>query len=286
MRSGRFYARVESEFKAYCHACHHRKRANRMERNWFQEFDELTRDVSGSDNNTFAHNLQRWLDLLDGYPSFSRHFKDWEFNADFEPWLKEMETGTSPTVGGNSLRWPRHKLSRLGMQLVLFRALASGAVVLPFFALKHFRVDVTAHNYAEAISKQLFVPFSNELRRELQSQSDTNGDDASLDTAPASDREVPLDHNSHEYQAIVSALDRIATAIERKNEYPEREKKERHLAELTAGRTLLKPKSVRTAAILGTLGATLLWLAKTFAAEEIGNLADLIWKLLVSLLGQ
>ena len=102
--------------------------------------------------------------------------------------------------------------------------------------------------------------------------------------APASDRIVPLDHNSAGYKDATTKLEEVisATEADRTNDF---EEKEQILAELNAGKTLLKSASVRASAIAAVLGSALLFLAKLFAEKAIGEMASTAWAAIKTLIG-
>jgi hypothetical protein len=90
---------------------------------------------------------------------------------------------------------------------------------------------------------------------------------------PASDRTVPLDHNSPDYLETVRALENIEQAVQQSNDYPDQEDKEQRVAELSAGRRLLQAVRARGEVIIALLYRCLLYIAKKFADVAIGALA-------------
>jgi hypothetical protein len=106
-------------------------------------------------------------------------------------------------------------------------------------------------------------------------------------TAPASDRIVPLDHNSPEYVQVTETLDRLTEAVRGSNEYQERDPddKDQRLGELEASKTLLKSRRVRLAALAPLLLGALYWLAEQFAGSVIGELSSELIEYLKLMLG-
>ena len=88
------------------------------------------------------------------------------------------------------------------------------------------------------------------LQEELE---DKGGSEEVEGTAPASDRRVRLDHNSAQYTELVDVLDRLTTALEQLNDYPDDDLKEQQVSELKAGKELLKPLYVRVKAFWGVI---------------------------------
>ena len=114
------------------------------------------------------------------------------------------------------------------------------------------------------------------------------GDRDSLDTTesvPASNRAVSLNHNSAQYKETMEALDKVEESVRGSNEYNDDEDKKLRLAEMGAGKELLKSTSVRPAAVRAVLAGTLIYLAEKFANAPIGEAALLAWNLVKSLIG-
>ena len=123
------------------------------------------------------------------------------------------------------------------------------------------------------------------VRSLIEELADMGAAEEDTATVPAADRRVRVDHNRQPYSEMVAALDRLTQAIEGLNDYPDDELKEQHKAELKAGQELLRPWYARPAAIWAVLATPLRWIAQQFAAKEIGQMADLAWKLVRSYFG-
>lgn len=102
---------------------------------------------------------------------------------------------------------------------------------------------------------------------------------------PASDRTVTLQHNAQSYQEAVEALDRLEELVQHTNDYDDYDDKEQKLAELAAGRTLLKAIRVRVRAVGQVLGAAIRSLATRFGTGLINQAAHDVWDKLTTLLG-
>jgi hypothetical protein len=255
-----------------------------MLNSWLDEYEELARDVVESNYQTFPLNVQRWLNLIDDHPLIAPRIAAWEQESDFKKWFAAIPISGGP-VGGNRLIWPVETRMRLGLQLGLFRGFGSGELDIAPFALHFFYIQGDFHAQVANITRHIFVPFARELRREIQKIPLTESLENGSGTVPASDRVVPLNHNSAAYKDLMGALEMLERAVRGLNDYPEPEIREQHAAELSAGRELLKPRYARVAAIWGVFRAPLRWLIKQFAEKEIGHIADTVWKLLVSLFG-
>lgn len=254
-----------------------------MIESWLEEYDELARDVSESNYHTFPLNVQRWLDFIDANDVFAPQIAKWESDADFKHWFAAIPIDYG-TIGGTQLNWPRDTVTRLGLQIGLFRAFGSGEIDIAQFALHFMYVEGDFHVQVANITRRLFGPFARELRRAIQRLSLTKGADEE-DENFAEDRVIFLDHGGNPYKELVHALEELTGSLRRLNDYPLPDLKERHIAELSAGRELLKPDRARRGALWSTLRPPLLWLAKQFAGTEVGHVADIAWKWLAGLLG-
>lgn len=253
-----------------------------MIESWLEEYDELARDVSESNYHTFALNVRRWLDFIDAHEIFAPRIAKWEADAEFKRWFEAIPIDEG-TMGGTQLDWPRDTSTRLGLQLGLFRALGSGEIDIAPFALHFMYVDGDFHVQVANITRRLFMPFARERRRAIQRLPFTMRADAE-DASVEADSVVLLDRDGQAYKELVEALEELTERLRRLNDYPAPGLKERHIAELSAGRELLKPDSARRGALWSTLRPPLLWLAKQFAGTEVGHVADLAWKWLSGLL--
>lgn len=103
---------------------------------------------------------------------------------------------------------------------------------------------------------------------------------------PASDRVVRLDHNSAPYLAASQSLDALIVMVRDSNSYREQDEadQERRLAELEAGRTLLRSRWVSAASLRAAVWGTLAYLATKFVDAPIGEAATLAWNAIKHLL--
>lgn len=104
---------------------------------------------------------------------------------------------------------------------------------------------------------------------------------------PAADRIVRLDDNSALRDEIVAKVDELQGAVRGENDEEGKlgEERGRILAELDAGRDLLKAPTVRLRAVLAVLGVALTFIATEFAGGIIGELAVELLEKLKPLLG-
>lgn len=104
---------------------------------------------------------------------------------------------------------------------------------------------------------------------------------------PASDRVVGLDHNAPAYLEAMMALDALIVVVRESNSYREMNEadQERRVAELEAGRTLLRSRTVSLKMVKAALWSTLAYLALKFVDAPIGEASTLAWNALKHLLG-
>lgn len=98
-------------------------------------------------------------------------------------------------------------------------------------------------------------------------------DDNTSGLVPASDRTVQIDHNSNDYRSIDEGLQKLEKDISTFNDYPDETDKDQRIAELNAGRTLLKATRVRADAIFAVLYKLLTYISKKFSDNWIGAAA-------------
>ena len=105
--------------------------------------------------------------------------------------------------------------------------------------------------------------------------------------APASDRVVPLNHNSAEYVAAVKTVEELQEQVRGANEFAA-DRPEEHsqiVSELAAIRSLLDAKQINTSRFEVMAWGVLGWIAAEFAGQPMGELAKLTWEALKVLVG-
>jgi hypothetical protein len=247
---------------------------------WLEIYEELTDQVSRSKHQMFMHNLQQWFDHLDETPSVAKFIAGIETDVDFKSWIEECERTASED---GTLKWPRDKSKRLGLQLSLFRAFANEAQDVTDFASNFM---YSQNNYDVMVSDvvdQLFIPLARDVRR--QSQRVLEQPNVWPVAIPASDRTVRLDHNNPDYRTAIKDLETLEEAVRGNNDFSDPEDKEQRVAELGATRRLLVAARARVDALLVVAYRGLQYLAKTFADKAIGALAVGLLALLGRLTG-
>lgn len=245
-----------------------------------EEYDDLTRDVSGSNYQLFAENLKRWFQILDSSALITGVISPMELAVNYSLWYEERAKTRSGMIGSGRLEWPVDGGKRLGLQLQMFRAFASRSLTVSAFGSLFMHRDNYDVTTAEIV-RQLFDPLSRELRRNLVRAIRNGG---AVQAAPAADRVVTLDHNSIAYADAVEAVDKLEDLVRGSNELEATEKAQR-LGEIAAGRTLLGATVVRLGAVGATLGSAARYLLKKFVNGVVGQAVRSVWEKLSELLG-
>ena len=215
---------------------------------FFDEFDAATEDVRGSDYHTHTEALRRWFYVLDQNELASEIVKELEASVDIEKWYNKNVTLCQVQMGaGEPIKWPLRLMEKLGTQLSLFRMFVEGKAqaVNPFGFFFYRHRDEDFHAVISNINGQLFQPLARDLRRQIARAAEGH---ASAEV-PASDRVVPLDHNSVSYEEAIRAVDHLEELIRQTNDYDDVEEKDQVIAELSAGRRLLQAVRVRVGAV-------------------------------------
>lgn len=244
---------------------------------FLEEFDEVSDRVARARHEDFARVLRRWFAVFEEAPEAVAARVRWLM--DIHPWVQNEATLTKENSGmGNSqLLWPDNREQRLSAQLTLFKELAEERIEAWNFAFEYFstssnNINDTLHQMTE----HLFEPHVAELRRYLiRNAENPPGDNVFRigDFVPASDRIVPLDHNSPAHVAADAALAAVEEKLEQAND-GDPEEKHRVIAEVSAARRLLQATRVRTGALVAVLSGALAWVATQFAETAAGQAAE------------
>jgi hypothetical protein len=262
-----------------------RPRARQTQRGNFTNFravyDELTDEVGRSTNSFLRDHLRNWFGCIDSTPDAATVVEELQRGLDFFPWFTATQTRGRLT-GNGVLNWPEGSQERLGMKLLLFRAIAKGDADAAELGFIFTRTGTNINANAQAFVQQIFMPMARELRRHFEQ---TIGSAASAPTVPAADRVVQLDHNSRPYRELVEALGNLERALAESNEYPDAVDKEQRIAEVSATRRLLQSARVRVAAVVGLLGSGIGYFTHELATTAVGRAAAAVLDQIVALFG-
>jgi hypothetical protein len=187
-------------------------------------------------------------------------------------------------VGSGNLAWAQDRTERLGQKFALFRHFANRENAYIEFCQKFMYAGRRFDDMIAEINEQLFNPFARDTLKELFKHSSL--ETKSLDI-PASDRVVPVDHNSPEYQQVDTNLATLEEHLRGSNSLAEDSPSERDqvLAELSATRRLLKAAQVRIGLLKQLLTPAVQWIAKKSAEHTVGIAITALLAALATLLG-
>lgn len=242
---------------------------------FFEEFDEISRQAEIARYQDFSSVMRRWFAMFEEAPDLIKRRIQWLKGV--HPWPANETSITRPNsgVGDSALNWPDSREERLSAQLTLFEEIAERRIRPDSFSSEYFRGSSNNFNdMVQSMARHLFDPFSAELRRYLRRNADTPppGESEYRRMVPASDRVVTIDHNSSAYAIADAALEDVETKLLQIN-VGDPEDKERVVAEVSAGRRLLKATKVRVTALLAVIGSALTWIATQFAETAAGQAA-------------
>lgn len=241
-----------------------------MFENFFDDYDEFAGQVTNASYRLIANALQRWLGLLDENPLAAKQLEPLENSMDFDKWYADCEATQGGMIGSAKLTFPLEKDKRLGAQLFLMRKAAAdedGAVDIGHTFLS---TDSNFEANVREFQAQIFEPLRQELRTYLQRHMQDKAQPEQPSTmAPASDRVVPLDHNSNAYKDAIASLNAVRDSVAASNEYDDEADKGQRLAELDAAKTLLSAPRVRASAMRAVAVPCLKYLGEKFVEGVI-----------------
>ena len=187
-------------------------------------------------------------------------------------------------VGSGNLAWAQDRTERLGQQLALFRHFANQQNAYIDFCQKFMYGLRRFDDMIAEVNEQLFNPFARDLLKDLFKHSPLETKSLNI---PASDRIVPVDHNSPAYQEVDTNLVTLEDHLRRSNSLAEDSPSERDqvLAELSASRRLLKAVQVRIELLKQLLLPALRWIAKKSGEIAVGIAITAVLTALATLLG-
>ncbi|MEA2860176.1 MAG: hypothetical protein QOC72_2215 [Methylobacteriaceae bacterium] len=239
-------------------------------------YDELTDEVSSARYQFIPDHLQRWFEHIEDAPSIAEIVHKLQEGLNFEEWYEAAKA--TYDVDGASFNWPKEREKNLGMKLLLFRACADGeldaADIGYWFVAQHADLNMLAR----AFVTDVFVPMARELRRYLEQV---------VQTAPASDRVVQLNHNQPEYKEVGAALEALERTLAEANDYPgEPEEREQRIAEVSATRRLLAAARVRTEALVALVRPLAIQFGTKLKDTVIGTAVTALMAALGALIGR
>jgi hypothetical protein len=249
---------------------------------FLQDYDAATQDVILANYRTYPLNMRKWFYVVEQENPLGPVVTDLENTLDARRWLDEqINAPPMGSMGGGLLTFPLDRRERMSDQIFLCRFLSENDLNVHKIGLDFFRRGTENRDGTiENINQELFRPMARDLRRYFERVANDQQTEI-----PASDRTVTLDHNSQSYQEAVEAVDRLEELVRQTNDYDDPDDKEQKLAELDAGRRLLKPIRVRVRAVAQVLAGAIRSLTLKFGMGLINQAAHDVWDKLTTLLG-
>jgi hypothetical protein len=210
-------------------------------------YDELTDEMTRASHQFLPDHLRNWFDQLDNTPRVSEIVARLQDGVDIVGWLQQAEDTKNLEFAGD-----REKA--LGTKLLLFRTFADKKQDIGLFGFRFLRVSRDVNDNARAFIEQVFSPMARELRRYLEGElAHPDGGEKVPVPVPASDRSVPVAHNSQAYEDADAAMEKLETAIREANDFAEPLEREQREAEVAAARRLLRATLVRLEPLVALL---------------------------------
>jgi hypothetical protein len=246
---------------------------------FLHDYEDRVDDLRRSDWTSLSLYLSDWLDLLDNAPQSYAVIKDLDGKCDFKTWFAEAQASKGSMVGTGRLNWSRDRTIRLAQQLGLMRYLASGEDVHTNFSIDFAWASSNLNDNKYKLVDEYIEPFARDLLRHIERVRATET------LLPASDRVVPLDHNSPGVRELGEKLDQVERQMKASNSLKHEPELERNLAEIGAARRLFEAATVRISALTVLLVPALKWLADKATDAVIAIAIGAIAALLASLFG-
>lgn len=243
------------------------------------EYQDRVDDVLRSSHRNFSLRLRDWLDLLDGSSVSKPAIDTLTRGFDFAPWYAAGAETVGSMVGSGRLEWSRDRQERLAQYLGLARHLASDEDAYADFSSQFLWAGKRLDDNVSKINNEIITPFARDLLKHIEKSR------LAADRAPASDRLVPLDHNSSGVAKLNERLEEVETRMRESNSLKLDDEYDRNLAEVGAARRLMSATKVRLSALEALLVPALKWLGAKTAENALQIAVTALLMLLASVLG-
>lgn len=252
-----------------------------------EEYQDLLNDASTCSYSFFEENLRRFLDFIHQQEPFAGIALELEATVpreQFEEWYKAAQRTMGGMVGSGRLDWPSARLQKLGMQLALFNHFVSNRDEFMEFYIHFLGGSTHFDDMVAEIGQQLVAPFGRDFGRLVRRRHHEASGDSEVRYAPATDRIVRIDHNSEAYKQADKALEDLEEAVRSSNS-PELspDDRDRSVAEISAGRRLLKATTVKLYAAVLLIVSAITFLSKLEGLAEAAGQALKFVKTLLDL---
>ncbi len=249
-----------------------------------EDYNDLADDISAAGHNTYEQKLLSWFALLDGFKVIQTQLENLENSFDFQEWYQAGKTTNGGMVGSGHLEWAEDPKQKITQQLALFRYFASQEGAYIQFCSMFLFAGSSYDEMVWKINSEHFEPFQRDLLKFLK----RNRKSSKTDTETlAQDFVSVLDQSSTDYRYALQSLSTAIVAIQQNNEIGENEpdEKERVIAELHAGKSLLQLARVRGSVIWSLIKDALLWGLSKTTETAIGALITVALTAIAGLLG-
>jgi hypothetical protein len=248
------------------------------------DYGDFTSDVINAGYETYETKLSDWFDFIEQSPVSKDRVEKLQSGFDFPTWYEAARSTMGSMVGSGKVSWAKDRTERLGQQLALFKHFATEEFAWSDFSSNFLWAGSRFDDNIEKINSDVFAPFARELLKDIERNRAT---EAVASDVPAADRIVALDHNSRGYTETVDSLGQVLDTVQRSNEIgaEEPDTRERVVAELDAGKRLLKATQVRAQAVWAVVYPALRWIAGQAGGTILGVAITAAIALLATLLG-
>ena len=248
------------------------------------DYTDLANDVVNAGYETYETKLSDWIDFIEQSPVSSDRIVALQSGFDFPTWYEAAQSSIGGMVGSGKVPWDKDRTERLGQQLALFKHFTTREFAWSDFSQNFMWAGSRFDDNISKINSDLFAPFARELLKDIERNAATA---AAASDVPAADRIVTLDHNSRGYTETVDSLSQVLDVVQRSNEIgaEEPDTRERVVAELDAGKRLLKATQVRAQAVWLVVYPALRWIASQTVGTIVGVAITAAIVLLAALLG-
>lgn len=248
------------------------------------DYADLANDVINAGYETYETKLTDWLDFIEREPISKDRIANLQQGFDFDAWYEAAKATVGSMVGSGRLDWAKDRTERLGQQLALFKHFTANDFSWSDFTSNFLWAGSRYNDSIRKLNSELFEPFARDLLKDIQRSGTAHQASPEI---PAADRIVTLDHNARPYVQAVNGLDQVMDDLQRSNEIgaDDPSTRERIVAELDAGRRLLKASQVRAQAVWAVVYPALRWLADNTASTTLGVAVTAVIVLLAKLLG-
>lgn len=252
-----------------------------------QDFLALYQDavdyVNSSGHRTYVDNLRNWFAIIEENPVARTLLQSLNQSVKINDWLQNSTEPGDGTVGSGNLNWPESRDETLAIRLCLFRLFSTGEIdPLEFGSQYYFDGSSKYDDVINSLNNQLFFQTYREFQRRVErAYRDIQLGEATM----ASDRIVKRSDNSKEFDDVVRTSTEVIEAFEKNNSYENFEEKKRLIAEIAAGRDLLKMSEMRIEAIRNTIWSALRFLVKKVADVSLTKVIGIAIVKLAALFG-